>query len=62
MTRSRAADGASLPAALLGSSSGSEPGNVPDPEDQDTGDLPTGVDEDALDADELDTDRLVSRD
>jgi hypothetical protein len=55
-----AADGAGAPSALLASS---DPARFPaEPEDQDTGDVPTGVDEDALNEDDLDTDQVTSPD
>ena len=54
-----AGEGFPSPALLAFSSS---PAPDPLPEDQDTGDLPTGVDEDALDADEIDTDRVTAPD
>lgn len=58
MKSSRAADGADPSSALL-ASAGSAP--IPtEPEDQDVGDVPAGVDEDELDHDEIDTDRIAT--
>ena len=56
------ADGASAPSALL--EPGPPPLVDPDPrsEDQDTGDVSSGVNEDDLDHDEMDTDRVTSLD
>lgn len=57
-TSNSPADEALASSALLASS----PVLFPDPapEDQDTGDVPSGVDEDALNEDDLDTDRITS--
>lgn len=58
------ADEATTSSALLANS----PSNPPvypiaaDEEDQDTGDLPTGIDEDALNDDPLDTDQIAAQD
>ena len=54
--RSFTADEAPVSSALL------DPEPSPQDEDQDIGDVPTGVDEDELDHDELDTDRVTSPD
>lgn len=54
------ADGAGALSALLAAAG---PAQVPsEPEDQDTGDVPAGVNEDELDHDELDTDQIASPD
>jgi hypothetical protein len=61
-TSSSLADGAIASSALLANTVPPSIPNAPllDEEDQDTGDLPTGIDEDALDDDPLDTDRITS--
>ncbi len=60
------ADEVHASSALLGGTSTLRPNGAPaynlPPDDQDSGDLPTGVDEDALSHDELDTDQLASTD
>lgn len=56
------ADGANPPSALFLSHPLTPPNPSPAPtvEDQDTGDVIPGIDEDALNADDLDTDQLTS--
>ncbi len=55
-----AADGAPVPSALL---AGAGPAFEPaEPDDQDTGDISEGVDEDALNEDEIDTDQVTRLD
>ena len=60
MKSNPAADGAGAPSALLASAGPAQP--PPNPEDQDDGDVPAGVDEDQLNEDDLDTDRITSPD
>ena len=59
-TNSRFADGA--PVSSAPSLHGSRDGRLLPDEDQDTGDLPAGVDEDVLNEDPLDTDRVAAED
>jgi hypothetical protein len=63
-TSNSLADEAPTSSALLANSPSTPPVHpIPDSEeDQDTGDLPTGVDEDALDNDPLDTDTITAPD
>lgn len=68
--RSNLLAGETLFSPALPFSAPATPGDLPSlsplpadgPEDQDTGDLEPGVDEDALDADEIDTDRITTLD
>ena len=64
-TPSSVADGAPAPSALLDALPETSPlpgltGLTREEQDQDAGDLPTGVDEDALNEDDLDTDQITS--
>src|SRR5579875_3342571 len=60
-TSNHPADGASTSSALLAGSPGPlPPQSLPGEEDQDTGDIPAGVDEDELNDDPLDTDQITS--
>jgi hypothetical protein len=55
-----AADGAVAPSALLAADGAT---SFPaDPEDQDSGDIPTGIDEDELNQDDIDTDQVATLD
>ena len=62
MRSSSPAGGVATPSALLRAASNGSPEHFPAalPEDQDSGDVAPGIDEDALNEDDLDTDQITT--